>query len=185
MSEYDYSPENVARYISTQIRVSNWVAHAEKHRPQFENALTVPPNMASSHKTKATADPVIPHIRKKSRPAPRTPSPCSSASASPQVKEYGALQGPSNVSGLSDQVPPHDHYTRSRSPLRSNPRHKYSSHSHDKKSGKKSRTYIVAVPPTAVPTYSNGVSGWVPSPGLVIVSSKKQKISAVVRFFHC
>jgi len=181
MTEYDFSPQDYERYFAKQNRVSNWVANAEEHRFEFRNALMVPPSVASSCKPRA-ADPAIPPTvtQRKSRTAPPSPR----LSVSSMVLERGT---PEPSGGIPNEPPAgpvpsrHSRHARSQSPSRSSSRPRSSSQPRDRKS-EKSPTYIVTIPPTTSPTYVYGPSGWVPSAGLVILSSKRKKVSAMVRF---
>ena len=39
MTEYDYSPDALERYLATQTRIARWVDETEQHRPQFQHAV--------------------------------------------------------------------------------------------------------------------------------------------------
>ncbi|KAG6816465.1 hypothetical protein H0H87_005825 [Tephrocybe sp. NHM501043] len=43
MTEYDYSPEALERFLSTQDRIARWVVQTEEHRPQFDSVYLMSP----------------------------------------------------------------------------------------------------------------------------------------------
>jgi hypothetical protein len=47
MTEYDYSPDAVERYMATQSRVSNWVSHQSSEAPKYSNPFQYSPSEAA------------------------------------------------------------------------------------------------------------------------------------------
>lgn len=163
MTEYDFSPEAYERHLATQNRIANWVGKTEEHRPQFVNALMVPPSAKSSSFNEAETASQRPSYRRH--------------------RSSDALRTYANVSGMDPMNAANMAYRpeyRSQPQSRSSSRHRSSSK--QRAAPAALPTYVVKVPKSASKTYVYAPPGWVPSQGLVVVSSSERDVNLVVSF---
>ena len=180
MTEYSHSLQGRDRYFSHQNRISNWVVETEEHRAQFGNASTMPPSIASSTRASNRSS----HQRSSTAPS----FPCSSMSSTTILDDesHKVAREPMSQHGTAAPVPSHLSHPRddhSHKPQSHSSFHRRSSSQPQAPRSRKSKTsptYIVTIPPTTSPTYTYGPSGWIPSAGLVIISSKRKKVSTLV-----